>query len=177
MLATKTNRMHKVLADGGIQSGAVVSDIKGGSAREMVARRVSGNLLDQMLAMAQGGRKNKREDLAASPDGNLSPRRRFVLRPLHARRSAWERQLVASDAELFPVMTPHHWTSGLLQTVPGIDEIARALIRMEIADDLSRLGDAERPASCAALRARDNSLAGKGKSARRRNRNTLVRSI
>ena len=37
MLASETNRMHKVLEDGGIKLGVVVSDTNGVSGREMVA--------------------------------------------------------------------------------------------------------------------------------------------
>lgn len=37
MLTSETNRLHKLLDDGGIKLGGVVSDINGVSAREMVA--------------------------------------------------------------------------------------------------------------------------------------------
>ena len=38
-----------------------------------------------------------------------------------------------------------------MQTIPGIDEIAAALILIEIGDDLSHFGSADRFASWAAL--------------------------
>jgi transposase len=55
MLASETNRMHKVLEDGGIKLGAVVSDIKGVSAREMVAGLIEGKPLGEMLTFELTG--------------------------------------------------------------------------------------------------------------------------
>jgi transposase len=57
MLSSETNRMHKVLDDAGIKLGAVVSDIKGVSARAMVAGLVAGKSISEMLDMARGSLK------------------------------------------------------------------------------------------------------------------------
>lgn len=62
--------MHKILDVGGLTLGAVVSDIKGVSASAMVV----GKPMNELLGMARGSLKNKREDLAASLEGDLSPR-------------------------------------------------------------------------------------------------------
>ena len=45
MLASETNRMHKVLDDGGVKLGAVVSDINGVSPRALVAGLIEGKPL------------------------------------------------------------------------------------------------------------------------------------
>ena len=96
MLASETNRMHKVLDDGGVKLGAVVSDINGVSARALVAGLIEGKPLGEMLAMARGSLKNKRDDLASSLDGDLSPRHLFVLRELHEHVTYLEQQLAVS---------------------------------------------------------------------------------
>ena len=79
LLASETNRLHKVLDEGGIKLGAVVSDIKGVSARAMVAGLVEGKPISELLSMTLGSLKNKHEELGLSLDGDLSPRHLFIL--------------------------------------------------------------------------------------------------
>ena len=83
MLSSETNRMQKILDDGGIKLGAVVSDIKSVSARAMVSGLVAGKPISELLGMARGSLKNKREDLAAPLEVDLSPRHLFILTELH----------------------------------------------------------------------------------------------
>lgn len=177
MLASETNRMHKVLDDGGVKLGAVVSDINGVSARAMVAGLINGKALGEMLAMARGSLKNKRDDLAASLDGDLSARHLFVLREVHEHVTYLEQQLARIDAELIQAMGPYRWAWALLQTIPGIDAIASAMILIEIGDDMSRFGDADRLASWAALCPGNNESAGKRKSGKTRKGNAIIRYI
>ena len=177
MLSSETNRMHKVLDDGGVKLGAVVSDINGVSARAMVAGLIEGKPLGEMLAMARGSLKNKRDDLAASLDGDLSDRHLFVLRQVHEHVIYLEQQLARIDAELIQAMSPYRWAWALLQTIPGIDAIASAMILIEIGDDMSRFGDADRLASWAALCPGNNESAGKRKSGKTRKGNAIIRYI
>ena len=177
MLSAETNRMHKALDDGGIKLGAVVSDINGVSAREMVAGLVAGKPLGEMLDMARGSLKNKREELAASLDGDLSSRHMFVLRQLHEHVTYLEGQLARIDAELFEAMKPYQWAWSLLQTLPGVDAIAGAMILIEIGDDMSRFGNADRLAAWAALCPGNNESAGKRKTGKTRKGNAIIRFI
>jgi transposase len=177
MLASETNRMHKVFDDGGVKLGAVVSDINGVSARAMVAGLIEGKPLGEMLAMARGSLKNKRDDLAASLDGDLSPRHLFVLRQVHEHVIHFEQELARIDAELIEAMGPYRWAWALLQTISGIDAIASAMILIEIGDDMSRFGDADRLASWAALCPGNNESAGKRKTGKTRMGNAIIRYI
>lgn len=68
MRASELNRLHKTLDDGGIKLGAVVSDIGGVSAREMVAGLIDGQSLEVLLGHARGALKQQSEALAASLD-------------------------------------------------------------------------------------------------------------
>jgi transposase len=177
MLSAETNRMHKILDDGGIKLGAVVSDIKGVSARAMVAGLVAGKPISEMLDMARGSLKSKREDLAASLDGDLSSRHLFALSELHEHVIYLEQKLAHIDAYLIDAMLPYQWAWELLQTMPGIDAIASAMILIEIGDDMSRFGDADRLASWAALCPGNNESAGKRKSGKTRKGNAIIRYI
>lgn len=177
MLASETNRMHKTLDDGGIKLGAVVSDINGVSARSIVAGIIEGKPLCDMLNMARGSLKNKREDLAASLDGDLSPRHLFILTELHENVIHLEQKLARVDAYLIDAMKPYQWAWDFLQTIPGIDAIASAMILIEIGDDMSRFGDADRLASWAGLCPGNNESAGKRKTGKTRKGNAIIRYI
>lgn len=177
MLAAETNRLHKILDDGGIKLGAVVSDIKGVSARAMVQGLIAGKDEAALLAQARGALKRKSEALAASLDGDLSARHLFVLKHLQAHIDLLERELSELDTYLIAAMRPYAWAHGLLQTIPGIDEVAACLILIEIGDDMTRFGSPERLACWAALSPGNNESAGKRKSGRTRHGNNIIRFI
>ncbi len=134
MHSSEVNRLHKILDDGGIKLGGVVSDINGVSAREMVAGLIEGVGISQLLNMAPGRVKLKHEDLQASLDGDLSERHLFVLKHLHAHIDTLEHELAELDAYILAGMKPYQWAHRLLQTMPGIGQIAGALILIEIGE-------------------------------------------
>ncbi len=70
MRASEINRLHKVLDDGGIKLGGVVSDINGVSARAMVSALIAQQPIEHMLSLARGKLQQKREDLSASLEGD-----------------------------------------------------------------------------------------------------------
>lgn len=177
MLASQTNRLHKILDDGGIKLGAVVSDIQGVSARAMVKGLIEGQNEAALLAQARGVLKRKSEALAASLDGELSARHLFVLKHIQSHMETLQSELADIDAYLLLAMQPYAWAHGLLQTIPGIDEIAAALILIEIGDDMQRFGSPERLACWAALSPGNNESAGKRKSGRTRHGNNAIRFI
>lgn len=177
MCASQINRLHKILDDGGIKLGGVVSDINGVSARAMVSALIEGKSIDHMLGLARGQLKHKREDLSASLEGDLSARHLFVLGHLHAHIETLQGELAEIDRYLLAAMQPYAWAHQLLQTIPGIDQIAAALILIEIGDDMSRFGCAQRIASWAALSPGNDESAGKRKSGHTRHGNSIVRFI
>ncbi len=130
-----------------------------------------------MLGLARGKLQQKREDLGASLEGDLSARHLFVLGHIHAHIETLQREIAQIDSYLLAAMQPYAWAHRLLQTIPGIDEIAAALILIEVGDDMGRFGCAERLASWAALSPGNNESAGKRKSGRTRHGNSIIRFI
>jgi transposase len=177
MSASEVNRLHKMLDDGGIKLGAVVSDINGVSARAMVKGLIAGQPEAALLAHARGALKRKTEQLSAGLDGELSARHLFVLEQIHDHIEVLQRQLAKLDAYLLQAMQPYAWAHKLLQTIPGIDAIAAALIVVEIGDDMARFGSPERLACWAALSPGNHESAGKRKSGRTRHGNHMIRHI
>jgi transposase len=177
MCASEVNRLHKILDDGGIKLGGVVSDINGVSARAMVSALIAQQPIEHMLGLARGKLKQKREDLCASLEGDLSARHLFVLGHIHAHIETLQREITDIDRYLLAAMQPYAWAHKLLQTIPGIDEIAAAMILIEIGDEMGRFGCGEWLASWAALSPGNNESAGKRKSGRTRHGNSIIRFI
>jgi transposase len=74
-------------------------------------------------------------------------------------------------------MQPYAWALQLLQTLPGIDQISAAMILIEIGDDLTHFGTADRLASWAGLCPGNHESAGKRKSGKTRHGNPIVRYL
>jgi transposase len=177
MCTSELNRLHKILDDGGIKLGAVVSDIDGVSARAMVKALIAQQPIEQMLGLARGRLKQKREELSASLQGDLSARHLFVLGHIEAHIETLQRELAEIDRYMLAALKPYARAHELLQTIPGIDEIAAALILIEIGDDMTRFGRAQSLACWAALSPGNNESAGKRKSGRTGHGNSVVRCI
>jgi transposase len=177
MRASEINRLHKILDDGGIKLGGVVSDIDGVSARAMVKALIAGQPMEQMLSLARGRLKQKREELGASLDGDLSARHLFVLAHIEAHIETLQRELAELDSYMLNALQPYAWAHALLQTIPGIDEIAAALILIEIGDDMARFGRPQSLACWAALSPGNDQSAGKRKSGRTAHGNSVIRCI
>jgi transposase len=84
-----------------------------------------------------------------------------------------QQELARLDQYLIEAMKPYAWAWRLLQTISGIDEIAAAMILIEIGDKMHRFGSPSRLASWAALCPGNNESAGKRKSGKTRHGNPI----
>jgi transposase len=82
ILASEKNRLHKTLDDAGVRLGNVVSNITGVSATEIISGLVQGKSIDELLGCIRGRLKNKKDDLRAELEGELSARHLFLLKKL-----------------------------------------------------------------------------------------------
>jgi transposase len=176
-LASEINRLHKVLDDAGIKLGGVVADLQGVTARAIVAGLIAGKPLPELLAMTRGSLKHKRALLAEALDGDLSPRHLFVLRTVHAHIAYLDGEIAALDTYLFQAMQPYQSAWTLLQTLPGVDAIASALLLIEFGDDMTCFGNAEHFASWTGLCPGNQASAGKRQSGKTRKGNAWVRAL
>jgi transposase len=174
--AAETNRMHKLLDDAGIKLGGLVADLKGKAAHAIVEGLIDG-LAPAELIRLSGRLKASREDLLASLEGDLSARHRWVLQEIREHLDELAAHLAKVDAYLRDAMVPYAEAWIRLQTLPGIDEMAAAMILIEMGDDLSRFGNASHFASWAALCPGNNESAGKKKSGKTRKGNTMLRYL
>lgn len=177
MLASELNRLHKTLDDAGIKLGGVVSDINGVSARAMVAGLLERQPVEQLLALARGRLRSKRDELSASLQGDLSERHLFVMGHQQAHIEALQTRMAEIDQYLLTAMQPYAWAHQLLQTIPGIDQAAAAMILIEIGVDMQRFEKAGRLAHWAGLSPGNDESAGKRKSGRTGHGNSVIRHI
>lgn len=176
-LASEKNRLHKVLTDGGIRLGVVVSDLHGKSARAMVQAIAQGKSAPDVLQYASTRLRASREEIFDALQGDLSPSHRFVLQELLAHIQEIEARIVRFDTHLLQGLATQGPALALLQTIPGVDQIGAALLLVEIGTDMDVFGSADRLASWAGMCPGNNESAGKHKSGHMRKGNRYVRRL
>jgi len=176
-LASEKNRLHKVLTDGGIRLGVVVSDLHGQSARAMVKAIIAGQPPHVVLKLASKRLKASREDLLDALQGELTDSHRFVLGELMQHIEEIESRIARFDVRLLAELRDAHNALVLLQTLPGVDLIGAAMLLVEIGTDMTAFGTADRLASWVGICPGNNESAGKRKSGRVRKGNLYVRRL
>jgi transposase len=177
ILSGEKNRLHKILNDGGIRLGVVVSDIHGKSAKAMIKGLLAGEPPEQVLKYASNRLKASEEELLDALAGDLSPSHQFVLTELMAHIDELEARIETFRQALLQGLAPYQAILRSLQTIPGLDETGAALLLVEIGDDMSAFGTPERLASWAGVCPGNNESAGKKKTGKTRKGNPYVRRI
>ena len=163
-LASEKNRLHKVLTDGGIRLGVVVSDLHGQSPHEVL------KLASRRLGAG-------REELFDALQGELTDSPRFVLDELMRHIEEIEARIARFDARLLEGLAREQNALTLLQTLPGVDRIGAAMLLVEIGADMAVFGGADRLASWVGICPGNNESAGKRKSGRVRKGSRYVRRL
>ena len=176
-LSSEKNRLHKVLTDGGIRLGVVVSDVHGQSARAMIKALIANQAPHQVLAHATRRLKASREELFDALQGELTDSHRFVLDELMQHIEEIEKRISRFDLRLLAGLETERNALALLQTLPGVDLIGAAMLLVEIGTDMQAFGSADRLASWVGICPGNNESAGKRKSGRVRKGNLYVRRL
>jgi transposase len=177
LLSSEKNRLHKVLTDGGIRLGVVVSDLHGQSARAMVKAIVAGQSPSEVLKLASRRLKASREELFDALQGELTDSHCFVLNELILHIEEIEARIARFEAKLLEGLAGETNALRLLQTLPGVDLIGAAMLLVEIGTDMSAFGSADRLASWVGICPGNNESAGKRKTGRVRKGNLYVRRL
>ena len=176
-LASEKNRLHKILADGGIRLGVVVSDVHGQSARAMIKALIANKTPQEVLKFASRRLKASREELLDALQGELTESHRFVLNELMQHIEEIEQRIARFDQRLLAGLESEHNWLVLLQTLPGVDLIGAAMLLVEIGNDMDAFGSADRLCSWVGICPGNNESAGKHKSGRTRKGNAYVRRL
>jgi transposase len=144
------NRLHKVLTDGGIRLGVVVSDPHGQS-------------LHEVLKLASRRLGAGREGLFDALQGELIDSPRFVLNELMRHIEEIETRIARFDARFLEGLAREQNALTLLQTLPGVDRIGAAMLLVEIGADMAVFSSADRLSSWVGICPGNNESAGKRK--------------
>ena len=147
-LASEKNRLHKILVDGGIRLGVVVSDVHGQSARAMIKALIANKMPQEVLKFASRRLKASREELFDALQGELTESHRFVLNELMQHIEEIEQRIARFDQRLLAGLESEHNWLVLLQTLPGVDLIGAAMLLVEIGNNMDAFGSADRLCSC-----------------------------
>lgn len=165
-LASEKNRLHKVLAEGGLRLGLVVSDLHGQSARAMVKAIVAGRPTHEVLDLTSRRLRAGRAEPCDALQGELTSSQRFVLDQLMRHTEESEARIARFDARLLDRLldrlADERRALALLQTLPGVDLIGAAMLPVEIGSHMAAFGGPDRPASWAGVCPGNNESAGTG---------------
>ena len=149
------NRVEKLVEHVNVKIGNVLSDVFGASRQSMLLALIDGNATPEQIArLARGQAKRKIPQLTEALNGHgMSDHERFLIRSCLRHLACLEEELEEVDGEILRRMqTPLFQRPFLLlQTVPGIGQLAAATILAETGADLSSFPTVEQIASWAGL--------------------------
>jgi transposase len=174
----ETQRLHKVLEDGGIKLDSVASDSLGVSGRAMISALVAGERDSTVLAdLARGLMRKKIPDLTMAMAGRFAEHH-GVLAGLHLDHIDHLNAMIARlETRIDEATAPFSVQRNLLMTIPGIGKRAAETIIAEIGVDMSRFPTADHLASWAGLCPGNNESAGKRRKTTTRNGNAHLCSV
>lgn len=174
----ETQRLHKVLEDGGIKLDSVASDSLGVSGRAMITALIAGERGPGGVGRS-GTRVDAQEDSGsdAGPGGPLRSHH-GLLAGLHLNHIDHLNATIARlDVSIDAAVSPFARQRDLLMTIPGVGHRAANTIIAEIGADMSRFPTADHLASWAGLCPGNNESAGKQKKTTTRNGNAQPCSV
>ena len=177
IIAGEKNRLHKVLDDGGIRLGSVMSDINGVSAQAIIDGLINRESPLNLMQHVKGRLKEKIPQLLDSLEGPLSDSHIFLLEEIRVHIQYLESQLQTLWQEIEKRIIPYKEQWEILQTIPGIDKVSAAILLAETGTDMERFGSAAQLASWAGMCPGNNESAGKRKSGRTRKGNRSIRQV
>jgi transposase len=157
------------LEDANIKLSSVVSDMSGATATKIINAMISGEEdIQELVKYRHGKMQASEEELASSLKGKLTEHHKFMLRTI--KESMQEKATIIEklDKRIEEQLKQHELIldSELLQTIPGVGEIAAASILAEIGNDMSQFPNEQHLASWAGMSPGNNESAGKKKVAK-----------
>jgi len=150
--AKEVNQLLKTLESANLKLASVATDPVGVSGRQMLTAVSAGEDDAGTLAqMAKAGLRRKLDELEQAFVGRVKPHHRTLIRASLDHLRFLERTIEQLDQEVEQAMIPFAQAQALLQTLPGISEVAAAAIVAEIGVDMDRFPSATHLASWAGV--------------------------
>ena len=174
--ARLTNRLQAVLEDANVKLAAVVTDVRGVSARAILEALLAGQTDPTLLAeLARGRLRTKRDQLARAVVGRFTGHHAFMLTEHLSHLDYLEEALERVSAEIAERLREDLAAVELLDTVPGISARSAEVLLAELGTDLSRFPDARHLASWAGMCPGNAESGGKRLSGKTRKGNQALR--
>ena len=175
----EVNRLQKVLESANIKLACVASDILGVSGQDMLHALLTEEDPDPavLAELAQGRLRKKLGLLQHALEGRLKPHHRVLMARLLEHIAFLSESVAQLQDEIERAMVPFQAAATLLQTIPGVNEVAAATIMAEIGTDMTCFGSAPHLASWAGLCPGNNQSGGKRRHAQTTKGNKWLRGI
>jgi transposase len=165
--SSEINRLQKFLEDANIKLSAVLSDINGVSAQEMIGHLIADDMDPQQMAeLAKGRLRNKLPELEKALVGYLSDHQRLLLKVSLQMIGSFDEAIAKLSQQIDVQMKPFESTAERLQTLPGVKKNCAERIVAEIGVDMSRFPSDAHLSSWAGISPGNNESAGKRYSGR-----------
>jgi transposase len=176
--ARLTNRLQTVLEDANVKLASVVTDIRGVSARAILAALIAGETDPVVLAeLARGRMRSKREVLAQAVVGRFTPHHAFLITEHLSQLDYLEEAVERVSAEIAQRLADEQAALELLDTIPGVGQRAAEIILAEIGTDMARFPSAKHLASWAGMCPGNKESGGKRLSGKTRKGNPWLRQV
>src|SRR5215213_4180257 len=150
--ARLTNRLQTVLEDANIKLAAVVTDVRGVSARAILDALVAGETDPALLAdLARGRLRTKRDQLAQAVVGRFAAHHAFMITEQLSHLDYLDEAMERVSSEIEQRLQDEWAAVELLDSVPGISQRAAEIVVAELGSDLSRFPSAGHLASWAGM--------------------------
>jgi transposase len=149
------NRVQKLLEQTNVKIASVLSDIFGVSGQRMLLALLDGQSTpEQMAGLARGTAQRKIPQLIEALQGHrMTDHERFLIRSSLRHLGCLEEEVETLDTEILKRMQtpPFQNAFKLLQTMPGVGELAAAAVLAEIGVNMAPFPTPEQMASWAGL--------------------------
>jgi transposase len=165
-LAAEKNRIQKVLEVANVKLGNIVSDVFGVSGQAMVDVLLSGQELkaEQVAQLAKRRLRQRIPELTESLERHqMNDHHRWLIAQSVEHAVLLDRQMEEIEARIRQKLEPYRRQYELLQTIPGIKEMAGASILAEIGPDMRHFETAKHLCSWSGICPGNNRSAGKSK--------------
>jgi transposase len=162
-LSRVKNRVQKVLEDGNIKLGSVVSDVFGVSGRQVLEQIAKGYTHPDVLVTAVTTKIKRMEDVKKALTHCLTNEHCFVIAQLMRQFEDLESRIKDVDEELLKRIEPYAHLVKKLDEIPGIDKILAVGIIAEASADMSSFPSDRHFAAWAGVASGNNESAGKKK--------------
>jgi transposase len=162
-LSRVKNRVQKVLEDGNIKIGSVVSDVFGVAGLEVLRLIADGVLHPDTLAAAVKTNIKRKEEVRKSLTHCLTRDHCYVIAELLKQHDELKEKIQDAEHELHQKMQPYAHLIDKLKEIPGIDDTTAMAILTETTNDMSHFKDERSFAAWAGVAPGNHESAGKKK--------------